>query len=93
MLGKTQTGVFSISGFLVNPLSLIKENCYSSRTSDDIDMKPGPAAILDKRKDTKRYISDTTYVRVLTCQISSFRHDFNEFLQGVILSPHLKTDP
>ena len=28
---------------------LIKENCCKSRTSDDIDMKPGPVTKLDKK--------------------------------------------
>ena len=49
MLGKTQTGVFPISGFLVNQ-SLIKENCHNSRTSDD--MKLGPVTKLNKRNKT-----------------------------------------
>ena len=44
ILGKTQTGVFPISG-----QSLTKENCHDSRTSDDIDMKLGPVTKLDKR--------------------------------------------
>ena len=47
ILGKTQTGVFPISGFLVNPL--LKENCHKSRTGNDIDMKLGPVTKLDKR--------------------------------------------
>ena len=47
ILGKTQTGVFPISGEY-----LIKENCYNSRTSDDIDMKLGPVTKLDKRNKT-----------------------------------------
>ena len=38
ILEKTQTGVFSISGFLVK--SLIKKNWHNYRTSNDIDMKP-----------------------------------------------------
>ena len=41
ILGKTQTGVFSISGFLVN-----------SRTSDDVDMKLGLVTKFDKRNKT-----------------------------------------
>ena len=42
ILGKTQTGVFSISGFLVN-----------SRTSDDVDMKLGLVTKFEKRNKTK----------------------------------------
>ena len=47
ILGKTQTGVFPISGEY-----LIKENCYNSRTSDDIDMKLGPVTKLGTRDKT-----------------------------------------
>ena len=32
--------------------SLIKENCHNSRTSDDIDIKPGPVTKLDKKNKT-----------------------------------------
>ena len=46
ILGKTQTGAFPISGFLVNPF---KKNYHNSRTSDDIDMKYGAVAKVDKR--------------------------------------------
>ena len=31
----------------------MEENCHNSRTSDDIDMKCGPATKLDKRNKTK----------------------------------------
>ena len=48
ILGKIQVGIFLIPRFLVNPL----ENCHNSRTSDDIDMKPGPATKLYKRSKT-----------------------------------------
>ena len=50
ILGKTQSGVFPISGFLVK--SLIKENCHNSRTSDDIDRKLGPVTKLYKNNKT-----------------------------------------
>ena len=33
-------------------LTLIKENCHNSRTSDDIDMKLGPVTNLDKKNKT-----------------------------------------
>ena len=48
ILGKTQTLVFPISGFLVNFLQK-KIVCHNSRTSDDIDMGLGPVTKLDKR--------------------------------------------
>ena len=50
ILGITQTGVFPISGFLVNPL--LKKNCRNSRTSDDIDTKLEPVTKLDKANKT-----------------------------------------
>ena len=54
ILGKTQREVFPISG-----QSLIKENCYNSRTSDDIDVKLRPVTKLDKRnKATSKKIDD-----------------------------------
>ena len=40
-----------ISKFRISGQSLIKENCYNSRTSDDIDMKLGPVTKLDKRNE------------------------------------------
>ena len=46
ILDRTQTTVFRISGFLINPL---QKNCHDSRTSNDIDMKLGPVTKLDKR--------------------------------------------
>ena len=39
-------GVFPISRFLVK--SLINKDCQNSETSNDIDMKLGPVAKLDK---------------------------------------------
>ena len=41
-----------ISNFWISGHSLIKENRYNSRTSDDIDMKLGPVTKLDKRNKT-----------------------------------------
>ena len=40
-------GLLSISGFIVK--SLINKDYHNSKTSDDIDMKLGPLAKLDKR--------------------------------------------
>ena len=37
------------SDFWISGRSLIKENCYNSRTSVDIDMKLGPVTKLGKR--------------------------------------------
>ena len=49
-------GVFN---FPISGQSLIKENCHNSRTSDDIDIKLGPVAKLDKRnKATSRKLED-----------------------------------
>ena len=51
ILGKTQTGVFPNSGFLVK--YLIKENCHNSRAFDDIDMKLGP--VTKKQSNVKKF--------------------------------------
>ena len=49
-IGQNSDG--DISDFRISGQSLIKENCYNSRTSDDIDMKLGPVTKLDKRNKT-----------------------------------------
>ena len=41
-----------ISDFRISGQSLIKENCYNSRTSDDIDMRLRSVTKLDKRNKT-----------------------------------------
>ena len=38
-----------ISDFRISGQSHIKENCYNSRTRDDISMKHGPVTKIDKR--------------------------------------------
>ena len=48
-MGITQTG---ISDFPIFGQSLIKENYYNSRTSDDIDIKQGPVTKIDNRYNT-----------------------------------------
>ena len=48
-----------ISGFRISGQSLIEVNCHNSRTSDDIDMKPGPVTKLSKRsKATSKKFGD-----------------------------------
>ena len=42
----------AISNFGISGQSLIKENCHNSGIKNDIDMKLGPVAKLDKRKKT-----------------------------------------
>ena len=44
ILGKTQTGVLPISGFLAN--------CHNSRTSDDIDVNLGPVTKINNKNKT-----------------------------------------
>ena len=46
-LGKTQTG--GISDFPISGQSIIKENYHNAWTSEDSNMKLGPAAKIDKR--------------------------------------------
>ena len=84
ILGKTQTGVFSISGFLVNPLSLIKENCHNSRTSDHIDIKPGPVTKPDKRNKTTSKKFDVDVVSE-NCDVIVIFRIFGQF--GAVRRP------
>ena len=66
VLGKTQTGIFLISRFLVNPLK-------NSRTTDDINKKFGPVTKLDKRnKRTSKKLTMTPF-RQIVISLSFFR--------------------
>ena len=47
--GIRQNSDEGISDFLISGQFLIKENYHNSRTSDNIDMKPGPVTKGDKR--------------------------------------------
>ena len=49
-IGQNSDG--GISDFRISGQSLIKENCYNSRTSDYIDMEFGPVTKIDKRNKT-----------------------------------------
>ena len=57
-MGKTQTRVFLISRFLVNPLET--KIVFNSRASNDIEMKLVPVTKLDKRniKTSKKLEDD-----------------------------------
>ena len=68
--GKTQTGV---DDFRISGQSLIKENCYNSRTSDDIDMKLGPVTKLDKRNKTTSKNLTMTSCRKIVMSLSFFK--------------------
>ena len=52
IMGKTQTEVFQISGFLAK--SLTNENYHNSRNGDDIDIKLGPVIKIDKGNTTSK---------------------------------------
>ena len=45
-----QNGDEGISDFRISGQSFVNENCHKSRTSHDIDMKPGPVTKIDKCK-------------------------------------------
>ena len=62
ILGKTQTGFLDFSQ------SLTKGNCNNSRISDDIDIKLGPGAKLDKRNKTtsKKRLIVTSCQKIVT---------------------------
>ena len=67
ILGKSQTGVFPNSRFLVK--SLIKVNCHNSRTSDDIDMKLGTVTKLYKKKTTRKKHEDDVISKIVTSML------------------------
>ena len=71
-----------ISDFRISGQSFIKGNFHNSRTSDDIDMKLGPVAKLDKKNKTtsKNFgndvITSNCYVIVIFpiyCQFGAIR--------------------
>ena len=76
ILGKTQTEVFPISGFLGQ--SLMKENCHNSRTSDDIDMKLGPVTKFDKRNKTMQKKFDDN-VMSANCDVIAIFSIYGQF--------------
>ena len=66
-IGQNSNGC--ISDFRISDQSLIKRNCYNSRTSDDIDMKLGPVTKLDKRnKMTSKEFDDDFTVILEQCR-------------------------
>ena len=73
ILGKNQTGVFPISGFLVN--SLYYPN---SRTSDDIVMKLASVTKLDKRNKTT-----SKKLMMTSCQQTVTSFSFFEFMANL----------
>ena len=53
----------AISDFEISSQSFIKKNCHKSRTSNDIDMKPGPAT-----KDNKKLRQRQKKLKMTSCQ-------------------------
>ena len=63
-MGQNSDG--AISDFRISGQFLIKGNFHNSRTSNDIDMKPGPVTKIDKRnKTTSKKIWRWSHVRKL----------------------------
>ena len=66
-----------ISDFQISGQSLIKGNCHNSRTSDDIDTKPGPVTKLDKRnKATSKNLMMTSFWKIVM-SLSFFKFTAN----------------
>ena len=61
-----------VSNFRISGQSLIKENCYNSRTIDNINMKPGPVTKLDKRNKTTSKKLTMTSCRKIAMSLSFF---------------------
>ena len=57
-----------ISDLRISSQSLIKVNCHNSRTTDNIDMKPGPVTKIDKRNKRKsnRFVDN---VMLVNCDV------------------------
>ena len=65
-------------------MSLIKENCHNSRTSDDIDMKLGPVIKLHKRNKTTSKQSEDD-VMSENCDVTVIFSIYGQF--GAIRKP------
>ena len=64
-IGQNSDG--DISDFRISGQSLIKENCYNSTTSDNIDVKFGPVNKIDKRNKTaSKKLAMTSYQKLVT---------------------------
>ena len=62
-----QNSYWGITNFQISGQSLIKENCFNSRTSDDSEMKLGPVTKLDKRnKTTLKQFDNDVMSRIVT---------------------------
>ena len=80
-LDKTQTGYFRFLDFWS---TVINGNCHNSRTSNDIDMNPGPATKLDKRNTaTSKKIDDN--VMSVNCDVIAIFPIYGQF--GAIRKP------
>ena len=73
-----------ISDFQIPDQSFVKENCYNSRTSNDIDMKLGAVTKLDKRnKVTSKKTDDS--VMSANCDVIIIFPIYDQF--GAIQKP------
>ena len=74
-IGQNSEG--GICDFRISDQSLIKENCYNSRTSDDIDIKPGSVTKLDRRnKIISKFFKMTSCWKIIT-SFSFFQYTAN----------------
>ena len=78
ILGKAQTGVFPISGFVIT--------CHNSRTSDHIYMNLRPVTKLDKRnKTTSEKLTIISFWKIVT-SLLFFRFTANLEQSGRVIS-------
>ena len=73
-----------ISDFRISGQSLIKENCYNSKTSDDFDIKLGPVTKLDKRNKTTSKTFDDD-IMTENCDVIVIFRIFDQF--GAVSKP------
>ena len=84
-----------ISDFRISGQSLMKENCYNSRTSDDIDMKLGLGTKLDKRNKTvpKKLTMTSCWQIVTSLSFFWFMANLELFGSRILDSEPLKSQP
>ena len=74
IVGKTQTGIFSISRFMVNPY---KKKCHNFRISNNVDMKLKQVTKINKRnKRTSKHFMDYFCQQIVTSFFSPLYGQF-----------------
>ena len=81
-IGQNSNG--GISDFRISGQSLIKRNCYNSRTRDDKDMKLGPVTKIDKINKTTSRKSESDVISE-SCDVIAIFLIYGQF--GAVQKP------